>query len=84
MTETQTHHKKGRKIPLAKGNREVLPGRERERKPLTSRARAVKLGEIVKEMKEITVVADRIVAVAAKQKRTAALSQARELKPPRI
>jgi hypothetical protein len=94
MTETQTHRTRLTENPLRKRRKKAAPARKGGGRLIKSRARAGKLKEIVKEMKETTVVADRIVAVvneqkpksSAQKKHTIAVSKApskaRKLKSP--
>ena len=68
MNEKQTEQKRSTKSPAAKGGEVKSPLTLRGRRNLmTSRARAGKLREVVKEMKVVTAVADQIVALANKQ-----------------
>jgi hypothetical protein len=88
MAKTQTDQERPTENPSPKGRHGVTPDRESGRELKSSRTRAGKLGEIAKEMKEVTVVADRIVALATKEesksptshKSSTALPKARKLK----
>jgi hypothetical protein len=89
MVEPQPEQGTPTESPLQKGRNKFAPDREGARQLMPSRARAGKLGEIVKEMKVATVVADRIVALAtqpksksrAKLKHPAVLAKARHKRP---
>jgi hypothetical protein len=81
VTKTQTKQERLTESTPKKGRIKVSPGRDGARKILTSHARVGKLREIVKEMKEVTVVADRIVAVATEQKTKSTAKQKRPAAP---